>query len=116
MTLKRREAKKVRNIDRPLTVKIEDNQLVIRVGINTLVYCTEHCPIFYDYEKDAKTPGYGLGPYVKVKNKKELVKDVIGEILHEKEDGSTPLSDMLDNAILAAYEDGSLGFAEESYE
>jgi hypothetical protein len=94
--------------NRSLEAKIEGNELVIRIGIDTLAFCAEHCPLFFDYDnKKHREKG---PPYVTITNKNELAHDTIRELLREEEDGSTPLSDLFDNVILAAFEDGSLGF------
>jgi hypothetical protein len=94
----------VKPIDAPLDAKIEGSQLVIRIGINTLAFAAEHCPRFYDNEKGADPP------YVKVTDKRELARDVVRALLHEQEDGTTPLCILLDDAFEFAYGDGSLGF------
>lgn len=98
--------------DQPLKVSIEDDQLVIRIGIDTLAFAAEHCPRFYDYEKDQVRLG---PPYAKVVDKPELAHDIIQAMTREEEDGSSPLSHFLDNVIVDAYEDGSLGFDDETY-
>ena len=54
-------------------------------------------------------------PALKFDDRELWVKDVISEILHEEEDGTTPLNTMLDNAIEAALENGSVGVAEDSF-
>lgn len=90
--------------NKPLTVAVEDNQLVVRIGLNTLEFAAEHCPLFYD---DQKRPD---PPYIHVTDRDELGKDVRRALLHEAEDGSTPISDVLDQAIMAAFEDGSEAF------
>jgi hypothetical protein len=95
-------------MERPLSVKVDRGQLVIRIGINTLAFCAERCPRFYDHEKhDAD------GSYVRVTDKAELAKDIARALQHEQEDGTTPLHILLDDAIEYAYGDGSLGFQEE---
>lgn len=93
----------------PLSACIEGNQLVVRIGIDTLAFSAEHCPRFYDADK----PLDADGPYVRVTNKRELAKDIVRELLREEEDGTNPLHVLLDDAIEAAREDGSLGFEEE---
>lgn len=91
----------------PLKCDIEDDQLVIRIGIKTLEFAAEHCPLFYD---DQKRPD---PPYIHVTNRDELAKDVKRELFREAEDGSSPISDVIDQAINAAYEDGSEAFEYE---
>lgn len=91
--------------DRPLQACVQDDQLVIRIGLETLKTAAEHCPLFYDGTVENCDP-----PYVKVKGRRELAKDVKRELFREREDGSSPISDLLDEAIMAAFEDGSLAF------
>ena len=90
--------------DLPLKVKIEGKQLVMRIGIDTLAFWIEHCPRFYDDETNPDPP------FCKVTDKMEAAKDVLRALCSEREDGSGPLSDFLDDAIVAASEDGSIGF------
>lgn len=92
--------------DTPLKAAIEDNQLVIRIGLRTLKHSAEHCPAFYDYE----THKGGMGPYETIVDAQELACDVINAMLREDEDGSTPLSDLFDESIEFARHDGSLAF------
>jgi hypothetical protein len=94
------------NLDQPLQVTVIDGCFTIRVGIDRLKHATEHAEIFYDYEKH----GARGAPYVKVTDRDELVKDIKREMQREREDGSTPLSDFLDEVTMAAYEDGSTAF------
>jgi hypothetical protein len=93
--------------DTPLKVEVENDQLVIRIGINTLAIAAENCPEFYQ-ENDP--------PYVTVSDPLELANDVVRELSREQEDGTTPVHLLLDRAILAAFENGSLGFDDESDE
>ena len=98
------------NRDLPLRCKVEDGQLVFHIGIETLAFAAEHCPNFYDYEKH----GASGPPWVKVVDANELANDVCNAINDEEEDGTTPLMELLDAAIVAAFEDGSIGFAESA--
>lgn len=93
--------------DQRLVCQIEGDELVIRIGIDTLAFSAEHCPLFYDDRDRCEAP------YVKVADKEELARDVVRAINHEEDDGSTPLHHMLDEAIEYAHGDGSLGFADE---
>ena len=83
----------------PLRVNIENGELVIRVGINHLDGHEYHNRI----------------PALKFDDREEWVRDVIAEINREEEDGSTPLNTMLDKAMEAALEQGSIGVAEDSF-
>jgi hypothetical protein len=83
----------------PLRVNVEDGELVVRVGINRLDGHECHNKI----------------PELKFDNREEWVRDVIAEIDREEEDGATPLNTMLDNAMEAALEQGSIGVAEDGF-
>jgi len=97
-------------VNKPLKCGIEGDELVIRIGINTLKHAAEHCPKFYDYKKEEKSQKYIEGPYQIVEDAEELAQDIALVMQREEEDGSSPISDFLDNMILDAYEDGSIGF------
>lgn len=99
----------VKQVDMPLVCRREGQQLVIRVGIDTLAFATEHCEKFYVEEKHASGP-----PYVKVVDKDALVGDTIHALLREREDGATPLHFLFDDAAEFAMDDGSLAFDDDS--
>lgn len=88
----------VASAETPLAVRVEGEQLVIRVGINRLDGGDCHPAL----------------PSLKFDNRYEWARDIIAELLSEEEDGSTPLSDLLDRAMTAALENGSIGVAEDS--
>lgn len=91
---------------KPLTVQIKDGELIMRVGIDTLAHAAEYGEMFNEFKPyPACYP-----PYVKVKKKSLLAKDVKTELLRNDEDGSTPLSRLLDQMLVEAREDGSLAF------
>lgn len=97
--------------DYPLNAAVECDQLVIRIGLNTLAHAAEHCPLFYHEEKHMGA----IGPYCKVTDKTELAADVIRALFREKEDGSSRISDLLDEAFEWAADDGSIAFTEDSF-
>jgi hypothetical protein len=92
--------------DTPLTVEIIDDQLVIRIGIGRLAYCAEHCERFYDYEQHPNGP-----PYLKVNDVLEFAKEIKAALCSEREDGSGPLGDLLDDATEKAEDDGAVSFS-----
>lgn len=96
-------------VDTPLKCEVEGDELVIRIGLNTLVHAAENCPLFYN-----GTPGT-FPPYEKVIDAGELADDVRRELLREEEDGTTPLHILFDNAIEKARDDGSLAFSEDVF-
>ena len=85
----------------PLTVEVTKSELVIRIGINTLAFAAEHNPDLFDPETN-KTP-----PYRRIVNKIALAKDTANALLEERENGSTPISRVLDECIESAIEGGS---------
>lgn len=90
-----------------LVCEIEGGQLVIRIGVETLKHAAEHCPQLYG-ETTRDYP-----PYAKVVDADQLARDIRGEMLREEEDGETAIHRMLDDAIVSAWENGSIAFADE---
>jgi hypothetical protein len=86
--------------DTPLQVGIEGDELVIRIGIETLAFCAAHQPDFND-------AGLYECPYLKIDDVRGFAKDVVRGLLNEEEDGSTTISRCIDEACLYAVEDGS---------
>ena len=102
-------------IDRPLQVKIEDEELVIRIGIDTLAWAFEHQDDNNPYVSTGKDEDGETHDWIRqfeVVDQKEFAKDVIREIVREEEDGSTPLEDFLDKMGNTAADQGSIGIEE----
>lgn len=93
----------------PLTVAMERGALVIRIGADTLAHALKYAEwaVTFDEAKDDYVQPY------KVVDAKELAKDVGHEMLREREDGSSPLSDFLDAMTKAAIEDGSISVEDD---
>ena len=91
------------DVTEALTVKIKDNQLVISIGIDTLSYCFEESNINYDGVNEKKL--------FYVKSKEDFAKDIKLILTNEREDGSTLLTDMLDNSYQEALDDGVLSIS-----
>lgn len=94
--------------DTPLSMKLEDGDLVIRIGIDRLAFCADHADEFNPYDEK-------IGNFVqqwRVSDKTEFAKDVAGQLCDQGEDGSTPFTRLLDKMSMAAMEDGSLGVEE----
>jgi hypothetical protein len=92
----------------PLTVGVEGDQLVIRIGVDTLAFCYEISEA--NHEWDQKATKYRLG--WKVIDKHKFAKGVAEGIQDEAEDGSTPLTRILDAACTYAIE-GDMGVDED---
>jgi hypothetical protein len=100
--------KTMKKADQPLSASVEGQELVIRLGINTLAWVfdhdTENNPFVEDKEIWIQTD--------KIIDAREFAKDVSHEMNDEREDGSSPLTDFLEKMCRAAAENGSLGIAE----
>ena len=91
--------------DSPLTVDREGDQVVVRIGVNTLIYAAERCNRFYDDD----VHGGSEGPYITIVDRDEFLGDILRALRSEEEDGSGPLSDLFDDAAERAVDDGSEG-------
>lgn len=98
--------------DQRLVCQVEGDELVIRIGFDALKMAAEYCPRFYNDE----VHGSSGGPYETVEDVRELASDVCRAITHEEEDGSSPLTELFDEAFLAAAENGSIGFEDKTRE
>lgn len=86
-----------------LEVAIEDGALVIRIGAQTLANAAAYAEWANRYDEKARD-------YIRtfaITDPVILAEDVKRAMLHEREDGSSPLSDFLDKATEAALDDGS---------
>jgi len=88
---------------KPLEVKVEHDALVIRIGVQTLAHAVSYSDWAneFDDERDDYIRTFAI------LDERELAKDVGHAMCREREDGSTPLSDFLDQMTQAAIEDGS---------
>jgi hypothetical protein len=92
--------------DQPLSCKIENDELVVRIGIDTLAEAAEYegREPFWRYDED-------FGNIVqdwKIVDNLGWAQDIVLELNKEKEDGSTPLTDLLDKMSENALDQGSL--------
>ena len=87
----------------PLTVGLEGDQLVIRIGVDTLAFCfeiSEDNQPFDDKVNDFRRTW-------KINNKYRFAKGVASGLRVEEEDGSTPITKILDDAFIYAVEDSA---------
>lgn len=102
------ESGKRTNAGLPLRASVVGDELVIRIGIDTLVFAfetgNENNP-FDDAANDFRRSW-------KVTNKHEFAKGVAHALHQEEEDGSTPLTELLDAAYIYAIE-GAYGVDED---
>lgn len=92
----------------PLSCKIDDGELVIRIGINVLTFASNHRDPFL---VDDEITGFPRQAWI-VTDVLEFAKDVCRELNREEEDGSSPLTNLLDLAFTNALDQGSLGVEE----
>ncbi len=92
----KRKADKV-GIHSRLRCEVTRSELVIRIGIGTLAFCVR------------EDPAQVLPGKVRVRSRAQLARDIRSELLNEEENGETPVTRMLDAAILSAFENGSQG-------
>lgn len=100
----------VRGKDAQLTVDIIDEEVVIRVGIDTLAWAFDHMGENNPYDEEV----HDFVQTWKVTDPSEFAKDVVGELTREEEDGTHPLHLLLDQACNAAADQGSLGIDENT--
>ena len=86
-----------REWDQPLTITIENGQLVIRVGVHTLAF--------------AVTRGAG-NEHFAITAPDRAAEEIVRELEREAEDGTTVVHTLLDKAAFAAWEQGGEGFSE----
>lgn len=91
--------------DQPLITEIKDDEIVIRVGIDTIKWALEHHEDSQPYNEE--TDQYEQKWIVT--DPAEFAKDVRRAMENEEEDGTTPLIEFLDQMCILALEDGSIG-------
>jgi len=84
----------------PLTIGVEGEELVIRIGVDTLQFCFETGEENQPYDEKAQD----FRRAFKVINKYRFAKGVANALCNEEEDGSTPLTKILDEAFIHAVE------------
>ncbi len=99
-----------RGADAPLTVDIEDDEIVIRIGIGTLAWAFDRMEENNPWSADKRD----FVQKWRVSDPKEFARDVVGELTNEEEDGSHPLNRLLDQVCNAAVDQGSLGIEESA--
>lgn len=106
----RRDGGVVAMSDQPLRVEVtSDGELIIRIGINTLAFAMNTMEQNNPYDEDAE----GYRRLWKVTDPAQFAKEVRIELCREEEDGSTPLSDLLDTVCWNAIEAGCFGVDED---
>src|SRR5208282_4274759 len=85
---------------RPLTLGVEGEELVIRIGVDTLQFCFETGEENQPYDEKAED----FRRTFKIVDKNKFAKGVGIALCNEEEDGSTPLTKVLDEAFIHAVE------------
>lgn len=80
-----------------LHARIEGERIIISIGVETLAFAAEECD---------------GNPKVKILDAKQLALDAIFELVKEDEVGASKLTDLFDDAVNAAMENGSVAFAD----
>lgn len=86
-----------------LEVKVENGELIIRLGSHVLAHATSFAEWANPYDEQRQD-------YIRtfaITDAPLLAKDVAHAMLREREDGSSPLTDFLDKMTEAALDDGS---------
>ena len=93
----------------PLEVTVKHGRLTVAIGLHVLAHATAYADWAnpFDEARDDYIRTFAITDPL------QFAKDVQHAMLHEREDGSTPLSDFLDAMTMAAIEDGSLGIHED---
>jgi hypothetical protein len=84
--------------DQLLEVKREGDRIVISIGVNTVVNAVQMGPSW---------PVDRYGDPEQILDEEQFIKELIGELLHEEEDGSTDIHAALDKAAIRLIENGS---------
>lgn len=84
-----------------LKIAVEEDQLVIRIGVDALVFAAEHSEEFQPY--NAKSGNFDQW---KIRDADEFAKAVANHLHDEEENGSTPVTRTLDEIFVLALEDG----------
>lgn len=92
--------------DQPLTFEVRDDELVVRIGVDTLAFCA-HTP-----EGDGPLGLYESDPPYRVVDNLEFARDTIRFLTHEDEGGNTAFYQLLDEAAGKVVEGGSVAVEE----
>ncbi len=87
----------------PLSVSVDDGELVIRIGVNTLAGAVAGGNDFHAYEEDVD----GYFRQFAIIDAEGFARDVAREFQREDEAGASPLSNAIDSMAMAAIDDGS---------
>lgn len=95
--------------DTPLTCELRGNKVVIEIGIDIMAFAFEKSEYNNPFDE-------GKNDHIQensISDKRQFAKDVVYELTDEREDGSSLLADLFDEAEKNAVENGSLGLKDE---
>lgn len=84
--------------DQLLEVTREGDRIVISIGVNTVINAVQ---LYHAWPQDDD------GDPEPIQNEKQFIDELIAELMHEEEDGSTDLHAAFDQAALRLIENGS---------
>ena len=90
--------------DKYLTYEVVDDELVVRIGIDTLAFAADHNDLFNPFDEDSNK----WFQRWKVIDNKGWAEDVAHELNREDEVGGSPLIYLIEKMFEKAMEDGSL--------
>ena len=95
--------------DARLRCRLKGQQLVISIGIDVLAWAAAHSPdVERLYVWDDATGDYDESRF-KVTDTAVFAKEIVHALTDEAEDGSSRLTKLIDEAVMAAIEDGCDG-------
>lgn len=104
-----------RRDNEPLRFEITNGALVFSIGIDVLAHAFHASPVRDRLIWDESKFDYDQSR-CRVVDAPEFAKDVKLAMLREREDGSSPLTDLIDKACESAVGDGSLGISDDGDE
>ena len=96
--------------DMPLRARIVQNVLTIEIGVGTNAFAALRAPFLWDEKCDRPELRYAIT------DARSFGVDVCRELTREEEDGSSLLTNLFDEAIRKAIEDGSEFFLDKQDE
>jgi hypothetical protein len=104
-----RHIREARGKDSRLRCKIVGGELRISIGIDTLAFAFVNGPVGDKLTYDEETGDWD-DSRLRVTNVAEFASEVVHALTDEQEDGSTPLTNLLDAAYQSVVDDGGQGF------
>lgn len=88
----------------PLTVTVQDGELSITIGVETLAHAAAHNGLFWDGQAETAKP-----PYLDITDPTVFAQEVVNMMTEEAEDGSTLVTRMIDQACASTVDQGCEG-------